>query len=80
MAGQNGRVGRNTFRGPGIDNTDLALFKSLNIGERIGFMMQLEPITFGIGLSLAFPTALLVLPPLEDQWRSEEMQGRFKSA
>ena len=41
-AGQFGNIGRNTLRGPGINNFDLALFKNfdLGMGSRLQFRFE----------------------------------------
>jgi hypothetical protein len=38
--GQNGNLGRNTFRGPGFAQVDLALTKNFKIGERISATLR----------------------------------------
>lgn len=40
--GSLGNVGRNTLRGPGINNWDISLFKNLNFTERIRIQLRLE--------------------------------------
>ena len=42
LAGQFGNSGRNILRGPGINNWDLGLGKTLNFTERIGFQFRAE--------------------------------------
>jgi hypothetical protein len=37
-----GNIGRNAFRGPGINNWDMSLFKNINFTERVYLQMRLE--------------------------------------
>ena len=37
-----GRIGRNVFRGPGIDNTDMVIGKRFGIHERVSLDLRLE--------------------------------------
>jgi len=60
--GSLGNVGRNTLRGPGINNWDISLFKNVNFTERIHLQLRLETFnTFnhtqfsGINTSLSAP-------------------------
>jgi hypothetical protein len=40
--GSVGQVGRNSFRGPGINNWDMSLFKNLNFGEHMRLQLRFE--------------------------------------
>ncbi len=40
--GSLGNVGRNTLRGPGINNWDISLFKNVNFSERVRLQLRLE--------------------------------------
>jgi hypothetical protein len=40
--GRAGNLGRNRFRGPGINNWDMALQKTINISERVGLEFRAE--------------------------------------
>jgi hypothetical protein len=40
--GQDGNVGRNTFRGPGFAQVDLSLTKSFKLGERVSAMLRVD--------------------------------------
>ncbi len=40
--GRGGNLGRNRFRGPGINNWDMVLQKSIRISERLGLELRTE--------------------------------------
>jgi hypothetical protein len=42
LDGTIGNLGRNTFRGPGINQWDISLYKNINITENIRFQLRLE--------------------------------------
>ncbi len=42
LSGQFGNVGRNSLRGPGINNFDLGLGKDFRLAERVSFQFRLE--------------------------------------
>ena len=42
VLGENGTIGRNTFRGPGFANVDFSVFKNMAIGDRLTIQFRGE--------------------------------------
>jgi len=61
-AGQNGIVGRNTFRAPGIVNVDLALSKAIEIGEGRQILIRCEAFNSLNKPQFGIPQRLLEAP------------------
>jgi hypothetical protein len=67
--GTMGNLGRNAFRGPGINQWDISLFKNINITENVRFQLRLETFnTFnhtqfaGINTTLSLSTPGQIAP------------------
>jgi TonB-dependent Receptor Plug Domain len=71
QAGSVGSIGRNAFRGPGINNWDMSVFKNIHFTERMYLQLRLEsyntfnhtqPNNVNIGFSAPAPGAPPTLP------------------
>lgn len=56
-AGTFGNLRRNTFYGPGYEDTDLSLFKTTHIAERFSAQLRVEMFNVGNRINLAPPSA-----------------------
>ena len=56
-AGTFGDVRRNAFFGPGFEDTDLSLFKTTRIAERVSLQLRVEMFNVGNRINLAPPSA-----------------------
>ncbi len=62
IAGTNGNLGRNTFRGPGYMTLDISLGRQISFGERKKLMLKLEAFNALNNVNLYLPNADLSLP------------------
>jgi len=62
VAGTNGNLGRNTFRGPGYMTLDISLGRQISFGERKKLMLKLEAFNALNNVNLYLPNADLSLP------------------
>jgi hypothetical protein len=60
--GQNGTLGRNTFRGPGYITLDTSIARSLKLSESTSVQLRLEAFNALNNVNLYLPTADLSLP------------------
>jgi hypothetical protein len=89
--GQLGNLGRNTLRGPGLEETDFSLFKNFAFaGERCKLQVRAEVFNllnhtnFGVGTTAVFnkqgaviPTAGQLLPPTLTTSRQMQLGAKF---
>lgn len=89
--GQLGNLGRNTLRGPNLEETDLSLFKNFGFaGERYKLQFRAEAFNllnhtnFGVGTTAVFnrqgaviPTAGQLLPPTLTTSRQLQLGAKF---
>lgn len=62
VAGTNGNLGRNTFRGPKFTTLDISLGRQISFGERKKLMLKLEAFNALNNVNLYLPNADLSLP------------------